>query len=309
MSDDGLRHLLSSLSHGVVAPYPDAAANEPPPGVSINWKLMEATGDEDLSLSTDEQAISASILERYTELPLFDDKFEEHSNDEEQAPNEPEVSVRNNDEPDAEDVRPRKCTPTDNHAMTSQLWYPWPDRITCTLDILMHLPRLVFSHRQLDLPLASGSDPSVFTRPIHFSTRNCPMEVGATPAQLTMGAAIDQIKAAHACVTHGCCFVDAQGRHHEMNRFLQAWGQVVVSGVCVANASPPTKLFNTWTGTVGHAAAPKPLFVQTTRINPGLIEEHREDTTGLFAGITQLMKHDHDGFRITPALFETPHSP
>ncbi|KAJ7195401.1 hypothetical protein B0H12DRAFT_1299784, partial [Mycena haematopus] len=30
-------------------------------------------------------------------------------------------------------------------------WFPWPDRITCTLDILMHLPRSVFSHRQLDL--------------------------------------------------------------------------------------------------------------------------------------------------------------
>ncbi|KAJ7135127.1 hypothetical protein C8R46DRAFT_1362251, partial [Mycena filopes] len=154
MSDDGLRHLLSSLSHGVVAPYPDAAANEPPPGVGINWNLMEATGDGDLSLSADEQAvasISAAILERYTELPLSDDEFEERSDDEEQAPNEPEVSVRNSDEPDAEDVRPRKRTRTDNHAATSQFWYPWPDRITCTLDILMHLPRSVFSHRQLDL--------------------------------------------------------------------------------------------------------------------------------------------------------------
>ncbi|KAJ3833982.1 hypothetical protein F5878DRAFT_545605, partial [Lentinula raphanica] len=30
-------------------------------------------------------------------------------------------------------------------------WYPWSDRITCTLDILMHLPRSVFSQRQLDL--------------------------------------------------------------------------------------------------------------------------------------------------------------
>ncbi|KAK1235606.1 hypothetical protein PQX77_001159 [Marasmius sp. AFHP31] len=30
-------------------------------------------------------------------------------------------------------------------------WYPWPDRITCTLDMLMHLPCSVFSQRQLDL--------------------------------------------------------------------------------------------------------------------------------------------------------------
>ncbi|KAJ7710473.1 hypothetical protein B0H17DRAFT_914738 [Mycena rosella] len=33
----------------------------------------------------------------------------------------------------------------------SRFWFPWRDRITCTLDILMHLPRSVFSHRQLDL--------------------------------------------------------------------------------------------------------------------------------------------------------------
>ncbi|KIY48737.1 hypothetical protein FISHEDRAFT_42751, partial [Fistulina hepatica ATCC 64428] len=30
-------------------------------------------------------------------------------------------------------------------------WYPWEDKITCTLDILVHLPRSVFSRRQLDL--------------------------------------------------------------------------------------------------------------------------------------------------------------
>ncbi|KAJ7502333.1 hypothetical protein B0H11DRAFT_1712900, partial [Mycena galericulata] len=30
-------------------------------------------------------------------------------------------------------------------------WFPWPDRITCTVDILMHLPRSVFSQRQLGL--------------------------------------------------------------------------------------------------------------------------------------------------------------
>ncbi|KAJ3858427.1 hypothetical protein EV359DRAFT_52231, partial [Lentinula novae-zelandiae] len=30
-------------------------------------------------------------------------------------------------------------------------WFPWPNRTACTLDILMHLPRSVFSVRQLDL--------------------------------------------------------------------------------------------------------------------------------------------------------------
>ncbi|KAL0568669.1 hypothetical protein V5O48_013310 [Marasmius crinis-equi] len=30
-------------------------------------------------------------------------------------------------------------------------WFPWDSRLTCTLDILMHLPRSMFSSRQLDL--------------------------------------------------------------------------------------------------------------------------------------------------------------
>ncbi|KAL1674996.1 hypothetical protein EV122DRAFT_219370 [Schizophyllum commune] len=40
---------------------------------------------------------------------------------------------------------------TSSAAETSREWFPWNDRITCTLDILMHLPRSVFSQKQLDL--------------------------------------------------------------------------------------------------------------------------------------------------------------
>ncbi|KAJ3845757.1 hypothetical protein EV368DRAFT_70453 [Lentinula lateritia] len=36
-------------------------------------------------------------------------------------------------------------------AVKSPEWFPWPNRTACTLDILMHLPRSVFSVRQLDL--------------------------------------------------------------------------------------------------------------------------------------------------------------
>ncbi|KAJ3841113.1 hypothetical protein F5878DRAFT_611129 [Lentinula raphanica] len=46
---------------------------------------------------------------------------------------------------------PRKRARTTDPQTTSTQWYPWSDRITCTLDILMHLPRSVFSQRQLDL--------------------------------------------------------------------------------------------------------------------------------------------------------------
>jgi hypothetical protein len=62
----------------------------------------------------------------------------------------------------------RKRARTRDHTEHSRQWYPWSDRIvrtrtvclvpqsnsflqTCTLDVLMHLPRSVFSHRQLEL--------------------------------------------------------------------------------------------------------------------------------------------------------------
>lgn len=34
-----------------------------------------------------------------------------------------------------------------NRLGSSADWFPYPDRIACTLDVLMHLPRSVFSHR------------------------------------------------------------------------------------------------------------------------------------------------------------------
>ncbi|KAJ3738165.1 hypothetical protein EV360DRAFT_77074, partial [Lentinula raphanica] len=46
---------------------------------------------------------------------------------------------------------PQKRARTTDKQATSAEWYPWKDRITCTLDILMHLPRSVFSQKQLDL--------------------------------------------------------------------------------------------------------------------------------------------------------------
>ncbi|KAG1773421.1 hypothetical protein EDD22DRAFT_998993 [Suillus occidentalis] len=39
------------------------------------------------------------------------------------------------------------------HSIVHAEWFPWPDKITCTLDILMHLPRSIFSERQMDILL------------------------------------------------------------------------------------------------------------------------------------------------------------
>ncbi|KAJ7110547.1 hypothetical protein C8R44DRAFT_633975 [Mycena epipterygia] len=99
---------------------------------------------------------------------MSDDELEERSDDEEPPANEPEVAGiqftflnccniiiellgLDESEDKSEASHSRKRARTADPTATSRFWYPWPDSITCTLDILMHLPRSVFSHRQLDL--------------------------------------------------------------------------------------------------------------------------------------------------------------
>ncbi|KAK7021568.1 hypothetical protein R3P38DRAFT_3397021 [Favolaschia claudopus] len=77
-----------------------------------------------------------AILLRYDELPASDDESEERSEDE---------------GPLVEPVEPSATEAPLNGNESTRFWFPWRDRITCTLDILMHLPRSVFSQRQLDL--------------------------------------------------------------------------------------------------------------------------------------------------------------
>ncbi|KAI0628275.1 hypothetical protein C8Q77DRAFT_1068295 [Trametes polyzona] len=45
----------------------------------------------------------------------------------------------------------RKRALAQDDAQLRRHWFPWYDKISCTLDVLMHLPRSVFSQRQLDL--------------------------------------------------------------------------------------------------------------------------------------------------------------
>ncbi|KAJ7659052.1 hypothetical protein DFH06DRAFT_906935, partial [Mycena polygramma] len=120
--------------------------------IGINWNLMEANEDAHLSFSADEEAVASlaeAILERFDDPGMSEDEFEERSDDEQPVPDEPKVSVL--DEQNTDEGQPRKRARTKDSAAASSFWYPWTDRITCTLDILMHLPRSVFSHRQLDL--------------------------------------------------------------------------------------------------------------------------------------------------------------
>ncbi|KAJ7823425.1 hypothetical protein B0H14DRAFT_2597923 [Mycena olivaceomarginata] len=142
--DNALRHLLSSLTRGTVTPYPEASTDSPPPHSGINWNLMEANGEGDLSLSADQQAVASiaeAILERFADLPMSDDKFEERSDDEEAPSNEPEVAGQDEsdtEDPNPEETRSRKRARTRDTTATSSFWYPWSDQIR-QLDLYLWL--------------------------------------------------------------------------------------------------------------------------------------------------------------------------
>ncbi|KAJ6574068.1 hypothetical protein B0H19DRAFT_1208170 [Mycena capillaripes] len=73
-----------------------------------------------------------------------DDEMQERSDEEDDNydPREPTVTVDDGDNDD-NDHREKRARNRD-HTQYSRQWYPWTDRITCTLDILMHLPRSLF---------------------------------------------------------------------------------------------------------------------------------------------------------------------
>ncbi|KAJ7938880.1 hypothetical protein B0H13DRAFT_2301084 [Mycena leptocephala] len=147
------------MAGGSTQAYPTGAHQDrpqsPPRGLGINWNLMEANNEGDLAMSADERAvafIAGTILDRF-DLPQSDDEFEERSNSEgSQSDNEPDViDVQEPGIFGTSEPPPHKRARTQDETATNHFWFPWPDRITCTLDILMHLPRSVFSQKQLDL--------------------------------------------------------------------------------------------------------------------------------------------------------------
>ncbi|KAJ6574549.1 hypothetical protein B0H19DRAFT_1371553 [Mycena capillaripes] len=78
-----------------------------------------------------------------------------------------------------------------------------------------------------------------------------------TPAQIALGAVVDEIKAAHSCVEHGACFITGDLRHIEMNRFrLNLWAEAVLAGHCLAGDPPPKELLDAWND--GSTSKPKP---------------------------------------------------
>ncbi|CAK5274493.1 unnamed protein product [Mycena citricolor] len=174
--DSGLQNLLVSLATrgGSVPPDPisEPDGNDSLPGpawnaestrsttpsIGINWHLMEANGDTEFVPSADERAVASianAILQRL-ELDvntLSDDDENERSDVESNSPVADEDTPPSSGCRDARIPTPKQsCGDLEPGSEAERLhWYPWDNQIMCTLDVLMHLPRSVFSQRQLDL--------------------------------------------------------------------------------------------------------------------------------------------------------------
>ncbi|OSX62970.1 hypothetical protein POSPLADRAFT_1141193 [Postia placenta MAD-698-R-SB12] len=127
----------------------------PPP--LFDWGLSAALGHTELPPSTTDQHLShlsRALLDHLDTLSGSDPEDDEQSED-----NEPPINGDYNSaipygaEPSGTSGKgpALNCTWPHEPMSMSQQWFPWTDKVTCTLDILMHLPRSVFSHWQLDL--------------------------------------------------------------------------------------------------------------------------------------------------------------
>ncbi|PIL28321.1 hypothetical protein GSI_09610 [Ganoderma sinense ZZ0214-1] len=166
--DDAALQLLRSLlggasmdSEGVSGDSP-ASAPAPGPGPArIDWGLLEAGTEAAVDYPLDREVIhtvAQDLYRMYSEEDNQDDgdlseddgTLEREDGDVEEGPPVPEPTVYVNDGVELP-TAPRKRTMPEDDARRRRHWFPWHDKISCTLDVLMHLPRSVFSQRQLDL--------------------------------------------------------------------------------------------------------------------------------------------------------------
>ncbi|KAJ7325466.1 hypothetical protein DFH08DRAFT_968697 [Mycena albidolilacea] len=115
-------------------------------------------------------------------------------------------------------------------------------------------------------------------------TENC------TPAQVALGGAIDEIKAAHSCVEHGATyFIDGDLHHMEMNRFrLGMWGQAVLAGKCEPTDPPPQE--TSWNGGTGSTLSrPKPRGRSGPNPAQQAASSSTSDTTNLLTTMVPVM--------------------
>ncbi|KAM5539994.1 hypothetical protein V8D89_006326 [Ganoderma adspersum] len=142
-------------------PPTSAPAPTPHPTTWIDWGLLHTGTDPTIKYPLDReviQTVAQDIYQMYSreegqgEGDLSEDEgaLEREDGDVEEAPPVPKPSIYVNDGVEVPAV-PRKRTIPEDDARCRRHWFPWHDKISCTLDVLMHLPRSVFSQCQLDL--------------------------------------------------------------------------------------------------------------------------------------------------------------
>ncbi|KAI0355311.1 hypothetical protein OH77DRAFT_1424796, partial [Trametes cingulata] len=152
MIDDATRQLLAALAgHAGPSNSPAASPTSSPAPSVINWSLFEANEDIMLPLPF-EQEVARTVAQALYDR--FDSDYEEEErtdSDVEEASQipEPVFAADHHGEPQGPPLRKRPFQQDDAERLRH--WFPWQDKISCTLDVLMHLPRSVFSQRQLDL--------------------------------------------------------------------------------------------------------------------------------------------------------------
>ncbi|TRM70314.1 hypothetical protein BD626DRAFT_448805 [Schizophyllum amplum] len=136
--------------------------------LGFSWNLEDRVNGATLDLSPDEQAAAAVAQNLLDYMQREDEEDEgavgsddeeversdmsgEESADEDLADQAPGLSDREEDTGEFDAGGGRKRMRVKDPEQLSRDWFPWEDRITCTLDVLMHLPRSVFSQNQLDL--------------------------------------------------------------------------------------------------------------------------------------------------------------
>ncbi|KAK7043938.1 hypothetical protein VNI00_008104 [Paramarasmius palmivorus] len=130
----------------------------PKPSV-VDWEEMDRDYAEQLA----REGTSADASPAYTSTSVLAERLLHyleygpdliHSDDDE-GPGEipdPESPPSSDDEGETAFVGPAaKRTRRNANTPISKEWFPWDSRLSCTVDILMHLPRSAFSTRQMDL--------------------------------------------------------------------------------------------------------------------------------------------------------------
>ncbi|THH18949.1 hypothetical protein EUX98_g8870 [Antrodiella citrinella] len=128
--------LLADMSVPDITSYMDDKSTDPPSPTSED--------DSDHGIEAGAAVLAQSMLNFLDDDALSEEEEIERS----EGARTPDEQLFGDDNDNGSRKRTRSDVAEQN---VSAEWYPWPNKIGCTIDILMNLPRSVFSQRQLDI--------------------------------------------------------------------------------------------------------------------------------------------------------------